>query len=206
MNDQASPRRRGRPPAVDSEDTRRSIIDAARRQFAMVGFHGTSLSSVAAAAGLTPSALYHYYDDKESLYEAVMRETVELVWSGLLERVRASATVAEQVEEFIGAANEYAGDDRLLSAFLVAVPVEARRHPPFAPLVELRTKWEDAVFDEIAATGLRTGELERLGDQSTASQAVRMVIMGWSFETHYQPQYRQIRADVARHLIGVLSR
>ena len=200
-----SPRNpRGRPPDSTKEVTRVAIIDAARRTFADVGFHGASLAAIAEATNLGPSALYYYYDNKEALYVAVMEETVAMVWQGLFERVAACTTVSEQVDAFLAGANDFGTDERRLSAFLVAVPVEARRHPPFAPLVELRTSWEDQVFDEIAKTGVGSGAFASLNDVETASQAVRMVLMGWSFETHYQPQFREIRADVARKVIASL--
>ena len=199
------PKRRGRPPDRDSDVTRLAIIDAGRRVFATVGFHGASLTAIASEANLTTSALYHYFDDKTGLYEAVTLETVDLVWQGLLDSVNECTTLAGQVDSFLGGADEVATDDRRLSAFLVAMPVEARRNPEFIPLLELRTKWEDKVFTTMAETGLATAEMSGFDDIDDASQAIRMILTGWSFETHYQPQYRQIRAEVVRKLFAALS-
>lgn len=199
------PRRRGRPPDRDSDDTRRAIIDAARRVFATDGFHGGSLTAIASEAHLTTSALYHYFDDKTDVYESVMVETVDLVWQALLDSVNAATDLAGQVDAFLGQADDVASDDRMFSAFLVAVPVEARRNPEFVPLLELRTKWEDKVFMTMAQTGVATGEVVGFDSVDDVSQAIRMILTGWSFETHYQPQYRQIRAEVVRKLFAALS-
>jgi AcrR family transcriptional regulator len=55
--------------------TRAALIAAARRLFAENGYHGTSTNDVVEATGLTRGALYHHFADKESLFEAVFRET-----------------------------------------------------------------------------------------------------------------------------------
>ncbi len=54
-----------------AEQTRASLADAARRQFASDGYARVSLSQIAAAAGATKGAIYHHFGDKESLFVAV---------------------------------------------------------------------------------------------------------------------------------------
>jgi len=62
---------------------------AARELFGTRGFDHVSVDDIAAAAGVTRGALYHYFDSKEQLFEAVFEE----VETGLVERVvRASFT------------------------------------------------------------------------------------------------------------------
>jgi AcrR family transcriptional regulator len=63
-----SGRRRGRPPATDSADTKRAILDAARRLFAERGYGAVTNKDVATAAGITTGALYHYVESKLDLY------------------------------------------------------------------------------------------------------------------------------------------
>ena len=198
-------RPRGRPPATDSAETRETIIDAARVEFAVRGFDATSLTSIASAAGLTPSALYHYFDGKEALYEAVVHRTIEVVWDGLLQRVRSGDDLATQVDLYIAEADRYGSDSRLFSSFLIGVPVEAKRNPAFASLAELLATWQTRVFDQLAETGHRTGELARFRSRSEASQALRLLLLGWSFETHYQPTLRAIRAEAARSAVAAWS-
>ena len=63
------PRRRGRPTGGGG-DARPAIIAAARAEFAAKGFAATSLRSVAAAAGVDPSLVRHYFGDKNGLIAA----------------------------------------------------------------------------------------------------------------------------------------
>ena len=60
--------------------TRDLIIDAAERHFADRGFEGASVRDIAADAGVRNQAsLYHYFESKQQLYEAVLRRGVGLL-------------------------------------------------------------------------------------------------------------------------------
>lgn len=62
---------------LQSEQTRQQIIDTAARLFASRGFHGTSMSDLASAAGLTKGAFYHHFESKEALFFAVVQSVRE---------------------------------------------------------------------------------------------------------------------------------
>lgn len=49
---------------------RQQIIDAAYRCFARKGFHQTTMRDIYAEAGLSPGAIYHYFESKEEIIEA----------------------------------------------------------------------------------------------------------------------------------------
>lgn len=49
---------------------RQHIIDAAYRCFARKGFHQTTMREIYAEAGLSPGAIYHYFDSKDDIIEA----------------------------------------------------------------------------------------------------------------------------------------
>ena len=55
-----------------SEETRSALLDAATELFLSQGFERTSLAGVATAADVTRGAIYHHFDDKRALFEAVM--------------------------------------------------------------------------------------------------------------------------------------
>lgn len=50
----------------------RAILDAALRTFAAMGYSGTTMDAVSAAAGVTKPTLYSYFPSKESLFQAMM--------------------------------------------------------------------------------------------------------------------------------------
>lgn len=73
-----SPRRRpGRPAADSPSDSRELIVAAARAQFAEKGFEGATLRAIAAAAGVDPALIRHYFRHKAGLLFATMQLPVD---------------------------------------------------------------------------------------------------------------------------------
>lgn len=62
--------------AAHVRDTRRALLDTARRLFTRDGFQSTRTEEIAEQAGLTRGALYHHFRDKEDLFRAVHEEVV----------------------------------------------------------------------------------------------------------------------------------
>jgi AcrR family transcriptional regulator len=54
------------------EDRREQIIDAAMHVFAQKGFVRATNKDIARAAGITPGLIYHYFDSKEALFQAII--------------------------------------------------------------------------------------------------------------------------------------
>ena len=67
--------RRGRRPGAP--DTRSTILDAARSAFAERGLAGTTIRSVASAAGVDASLVHHYFGTKDELFLAAMSLPVD---------------------------------------------------------------------------------------------------------------------------------
>ena len=63
--------------AQHAEDTRRSLLDASRQEFATKGYAGASLDEIAKRARVTKGALYHHFPNKAALLEAVYIELEE---------------------------------------------------------------------------------------------------------------------------------
>jgi TetR/AcrR family transcriptional regulator, fatty acid metabolism regulator protein len=76
-------------------DRRRQILEAAVKVFAQKGFHAARVGDVAKEAGVAYGLVYHYFDSKEQLLEAIFRGT----WTDMLARVQeveASGVSAEE--------------------------------------------------------------------------------------------------------------
>src|ERR1700761_5604829 len=83
-NGPAQPQRgRGRPQLRCDEETRAVIVDAARKQFAVTGFAGTSMDSVARAAGVSTKTLYRLFPNKGALFEGMGSERIVAVVSSV---------------------------------------------------------------------------------------------------------------------------
>jgi AcrR family transcriptional regulator len=92
------PARARRTQAERSRATRAALVDAGTRLFAEHGYAATGREEIAAAAGVTRGALYHHFDGKPALFEAVY-ESLE---SALLQTVAAAAMRGATARERLG--------------------------------------------------------------------------------------------------------
>ena len=76
--------------AERSDATRAALVAAARPLFADRGYAGVGTEEIVRAAGVTRGALYHHFDGKRELFEAVY-EQIEIE---LAERIAAGALAA----------------------------------------------------------------------------------------------------------------
>jgi AcrR family transcriptional regulator len=70
--------------AAAQEERRRQILDAAVRAFAQKGYYACRVSDIAEEAGVAYGLVYHYFDSKEAVLEAIFRDT----WGMMLEAIR----------------------------------------------------------------------------------------------------------------------
>jgi AcrR family transcriptional regulator len=196
--------RRGRPPGTDSTETRARIVDVARGEFARSGYAATAMTGVAASAGLAPSAIYHYFDGKADLYEAVFEVTSSAIWGDLGGSATGHATLVDSIASIVEASRQLSGSRPQHSEFLALVPIEARLHAEFAHLLDRRSKYQDDTFGSLAELSLRTGELNGF-DQFQATEIIRSVIMGWFFERHFRGSEMEGSGDAIVQLFTTLA-
>src|SRR5436305_15312765 len=54
------------------EDRREQIIDAAMQAFSQKGYTRATNKDIAREAGITPGLVYHYFENKEALFKAII--------------------------------------------------------------------------------------------------------------------------------------
>ncbi|MGE2730792.1 TetR/AcrR family transcriptional regulator [Mycolicibacterium vaccae] len=64
-----------------SEEKRAEIVAAARELFIEAGYDSTSMSRLAAAAGVAANTVYWYFGDKDDVLIAVLNDVMADVWS-----------------------------------------------------------------------------------------------------------------------------
>lgn len=177
MVDGASGRKRGRPPSTDSADTRRAIFDNARRLFAERGYGGVTNKDVAAAAGITTGALYHYVESKLELYVGVHRDMQRRVYGRFVEAVDASDTFIGKLEGVLGAAHELNCEDHTLALFVGTVRADMRRFPEIARRLQTSVVQRDEFFLSIVDAGVVSGEVNP-HDRELVVEFIRVMLIG----------------------------
>ena len=71
--------RRGRPPKLESADSRGAILDAAEALFSEHGFDAVTMREVARQAGVDSALLHYYFGDKRGLFDAVFLRRAEIL-------------------------------------------------------------------------------------------------------------------------------
>ena len=147
----------GRPSQRNPGETRNNILRSALRCFTDKGFAATTFAAVARGAGVTGSAIYQYFDSKDSLYVA----TLEHVYSDLVPRT-SSALIEnrhfkDRLQRILQASADMHESNPAATAFLSAVPVELRRHPQLKPRLSDQSytllSALQQVFDDAKAAG-----------------------------------------------------
>lgn len=92
-----------RPLAADHDDKRRTILKASAVLFARNGFDRTSISEIAAACGVSKALLYHYFDTKEQVLVAIIRQHLDDLLAAVAEADDVLLQPRQRLRALIGA-------------------------------------------------------------------------------------------------------
>jgi AcrR family transcriptional regulator len=153
-----TPRRLGRPPASDSGETRRRILDAGRVTFAAQGYEVATNRGLAAAADVTSGAMYHYFASKLDLYVAIYEDVQAVINERFEQAIVGLDTFLARLVAVLDASHDLNVEDRTLAQFLGAVRIDRRRHPEIDEAVaasDVSTEF----FTQLLRFGRSTGEI-----------------------------------------------
>lgn len=92
------------PESPRSTETRARLVDAATAAFAAKGFHATTTRDIAAAAGMSPAALYVHHRSKEELLYLISRsgheKTLALVRAAVASSPDPAVALRQAVRDF----------------------------------------------------------------------------------------------------------
>ncbi|MFT4773150.1 MAG: AcrR family transcriptional regulator [Ilumatobacter sp.] len=200
----SSARRRGRPPATDSADTKRAILDSARRLFAERGYGAVTNKDVATASGITTGALYHYVESKLDLYLEVDRDMQRTIYTRFQDAVGSSENFLGKLTAVLEASHQMGVEDPSLAGFVGAVRTDTRRHPAVAEQLARYAEAREQFFVDIVDVGIATGEITPLAKPAMV-EFVRTVLIGLTETVGMSPeQHRQAIDGVTGLLRGTI--
>jgi AcrR family transcriptional regulator len=80
-----------------TEATKRALIDAARVLFVERGYAETATPDIVQMAGVTRGALYHHFEDKRALFQAVVEQEAGAVAAAIEERSPQSGSAYDRL-------------------------------------------------------------------------------------------------------------
>jgi TetR/AcrR family fatty acid metabolism transcriptional regulator len=163
------------------EERRRQILQAAVRAFARKGYHACRVSDNAEEAGVAYGLVYHYYESKETLLEAIFAET----WGAMLATIRSVEQLDEPAREQVRKVTEIVLRTWKRDPELVRVLV---REVTRSSQVEQETDEIDLAYQalqRIVERGQKTGQFrEDVDARLTATiwyGALEEILTGWAF-------------------------
>jgi AcrR family transcriptional regulator len=134
-------------------DARSKILETATRLFGTHGYDSTSLSLVAKDASVSKALIFWHFENKESLYEAVLARTIE-PYQIEPERI-AGQSVPDQVEHLIDLYFEFVTENVHSVRFFLSLFLRDDKRPDdfFARVLDLYRHYR-----ELLAGALRAGQ------------------------------------------------
>ncbi|MFI2346583.1 TetR/AcrR family transcriptional regulator [Streptomyces sp. NPDC019443] len=163
---------------------REELMDAALKVFADKGLDRATVKDVAAAAGVAPGLLYHYFDSKEMLVVAIVEER------GFLPRLRqllgeagdrnARQVLTDLVTQFQTLLSENAP---LMSLFF-----SASRHPEVGGALRAFVEEGQGLLAGYLHERVAAGELRPHDTRSAAQMVLASVVIGQLTRTGVEPK------------------
>ena len=173
----ARPRRLGRPPDTDSGATRKRILEIARGAFAFGGYDGSTNRDLAARAGITSGALYHYFGSKLDLYLAVHEDVQQRVYGRFNAAADSATGFLATFDAILDVAHELNDADPTFAAFLGAVRSDMRRHPEIAEALADHAERRRGFFVRLVDEGIESGEIEA-SNRDFMNEFVAIILVG----------------------------
>ncbi|ORB30417.1 TetR/AcrR family transcriptional regulator [Mycolicibacterium parafortuitum] len=199
-------RKRGRPAGSDSEQTRRTILAAARDTIAERGYRAATFQLIAQRAGVSRPTLHYYFDTREELYDTLLADVCA--------RVRQCAEVAagegslrRQLAAFTSELGRLGAAEPAMMKLVVTARIDHHRaqyrHDAAAEIVAT----VHGFYDAAVADAARRGELPAGTDPRAVSDMLSALFWGLGFHAGFLTPGTPVHnaPEVARQLLALLD-
>lgn len=204
MDSQSSPpsgRRPGRPRADEADDVRGKLKESANRCFGLYGYEGASVARIAKGAGVAPTALYHHFGTKESLWEETFLDALSGAYSRIEELMLGRPTLIEALDYFLPQPSHVAVPRDGSREFLIRCAADMRAFPELAKYRHHRSNAQLRVFRGLSEIGYRSGEIHASRDPETVTELLRTIVMGVLWERYTHPDQASERVATINSIL-----
>lgn len=187
---------RGRPRGGSSSETRRRILQSARRSFSTLGYDQTTVADIAAQAAVTSRSIYYYFASKEDLYGALLESVFGEALPMFTAEGMQETTLVRQVSAFYDSAVRYHRDDPTLAGFMVSSLLEIGRHPELREQVDREVQAVARFFHTAVSEARARGELRRDVVPEAVADMLAAVIWGMALFAGTMGTSGQVEAAV----------
>jgi AcrR family transcriptional regulator len=180
---------------------RSEIVAIAGEMFAAKGYANTTVREIADAAGILSGSLYHHFDSKESMVEALLRDFLDRIdaqYSGIIAR---DDDPVDALRALVHAAFGALATDRAAVAVMLNEYNVLVQYPRFAFLRE-SVETTERLWVQVLESGMRVGRLHDDVPAPTVYRFLRDAI--WVSVRWYRSDGPQRPADIADAYLAVL--
>jgi AcrR family transcriptional regulator len=120
------------PRTARGRETLRKLLDAAAKEFGELGFHAASISGITRRAGTALGSFYTYFDSKEAIFSALVRDMSESVAreaaAAMSDDAQGLAREREALAAFLAFARDNKEIYRIIDEAEFADPASYRAH------------------------------------------------------------------------------
>jgi AcrR family transcriptional regulator len=167
-----------------AEQSRRQVLDAALQLFSTQGFRGTNVREIAEKAGVSTGNVYHHFEDKETIFRALLDEFWALTDSKRypLTRVLTSGRFPEDLEQLGCAARDSVREYRAYIALVYVDVIEFDGTHIRKFYAELSNRYAQRLQQEGVFEGIRSRLRDEVSPVSAMMLATRIFINYFSME------------------------
>jgi AcrR family transcriptional regulator len=168
-----------------AEFRRSEILVAATKVFANKGFEAAKMAEIAKAAKLAKGTLYRYFDSKDAVYEATVRQALTRLATLTDEVVRREPDFTSKLAAFISIRIAFWDEHQQLYRIILSINRQSQhRKRTFAWLQEA-VLYLKGLYEEAAAAG-EIPQQDFLSAAWAAMDAIRGVNERRAFSEHHQ--------------------
>ncbi|HTN49970.1 MAG TPA: TetR family transcriptional regulator [Burkholderiaceae bacterium] len=190
---------------AEALETREQLLDAAERVFRARGVGNATLEEVATAAGMTRGAVYHHFDSKAALFEALVRRAEMPMGAAFGEPgVVVGDPLAAVRDQAVLALRHLADSARVRNIFEI-VSLRCEYSKELAPVARRRKKEANQCLAQCGGLldqAVARGQLPKGTDTALAARALHSYIGGLMRDWVQAPRSFDLHA-AAPGLIGL---
>jgi AcrR family transcriptional regulator len=189
------------------EDQRRRILDAASTCFAAKGFRGTSMADIVSESGLSPGAIYGYFEGKGEIVAAIAEER-HAYEESLVSTALGHEDLREGLKDLVRAYFDWLKDPKERQRRILTIQVWAESfHDEALRSTTTRGAPQREAIRRALEQAKRRRQLPKRVDPDALSRLILAVLQGFVLQQAWEPDidvdaYARTAQEVIDALLG----
>jgi AcrR family transcriptional regulator len=187
---------------------RGEILNAAVKIFASKGFYTSTMAEISDASGFAIGTLYQFFESKENLYTTMICEKLDMMYSGIREKVDGAEHAIDKIETLIKSYFDYVENNIDFCNLFIrgegTIPSEGKTQLREKVIKDYLNHMD--FIEGIMRLGMDTAYLRVLDPRIMAFSlfgVIRAHIVGWMLENHDYPLSDKVECVLQIFLRGV---